>query len=217
MEDSMSLTTSQDSTSTGAVTEMASWEGAHRLRTSDGTGSGGDAEWRVTVFPRPVGRVKRRVWSDGEEWIPDRREWCPEMTIWPTWTPGLADAISSGSALQGVHDYWQAAGDRLRDSAKWMATVLGAALAALVGTSPLAGMHEHAARPIAIIIGLGGLVPLVLTLFLVLQVMRPQSVSLTTFRPLINAIAGGARHSDFRYGAGRRSWSRSRICTFRAA
>ena len=73
-------------------------------------------------------------------------------------------------------------GNRLRDSAKWSAAVLGAALATVIGTSPLAGMREHGMRghgppPIAIFLGGAGLIFLGVTMFLVLQVMRPQAVS----------------------------------------
>ena len=58
-----------------------------------------------------------------------------------------------------------------------MAAVLGVALATVVGTSPLASMRQHHPAGIAIILGLTGLVFLAVTLFLVMQVMRPQSVS----------------------------------------
>lgn len=81
------------------------------------------------------------------------------------------------SPLDDVQEYWSTAGNRLRDSAKWMATVLGAALAAVIGTSPLAGMKAHKPQGIAITLGLAGLILLGVTLFLVLQVMRPRSVS----------------------------------------
>jgi hypothetical protein len=78
--------------------------------------------------------------------------------------------------------YWRTVGNRLRDSAKWSAAVLGAALATVIGTSPLAGMREHGMRghgppPIAIFLGGAGLIFLGVTMFLVLQVMRPQAVS----------------------------------------
>jgi hypothetical protein len=162
----------------GAEGGSATWKpSTYYLHTVNGTGTGGDVEWKVRLSPGPFGTVERRVWCDGEEWTPDERDWCPEMVIWPTWSLGPNSAASSGAALQGVHDYWSAAGERLRDSAKWMAAVLGAALAALIGTSPLAGMREQTPRPIAIVIGAVGLGLLVLTLFLILQVMRPQSVS----------------------------------------
>jgi hypothetical protein len=97
------------------------------------------------------------------------------MTIWPAWSPSLTEEADS-TPLQGVHDYWSASGDRLRDSAKWMAAVIGAALAALVGTSPLAGLREHFS-PTTVVLGGIGILALGTTLYLVLQVMRPNSVS----------------------------------------
>ena len=57
--------------------------------------------------------------------------------------------------------------------------MLGAALATVIGTSPLAGMREHGPQPIAILLGSAGLIFLGITIFLVVQVMRPQSVSYT--------------------------------------
>ncbi len=80
--------------------------------------------------------------------------------------------------LADLQKYWSKAGNRLRDSAKWMATVLGAAIAAVIGTTPLASQngHHHLQIPAALI-GLAGLIFLGVTLFLVLQVMRPEAVS----------------------------------------
>ena len=98
--------------------------------------------------------------------------------IWPTWPARSQDeAAASPSPLADVQEYWSTVGDRLRDSAKWTAIVLGAALATVIGTSPLAGMREHRPQPIAILLGAVGLVFLGVTMLLVLQVMRPHSVS----------------------------------------
>ena len=66
--------------------------------------------------------------------------WEPEGVIWPAWPARSKDEIAaSGSPLAGVQEYWSTVGNRLRDSAKWTAAALGAALAAVIGTSPLAG------------------------------------------------------------------------------
>lgn len=67
----------------------------------------------------------------------------------------------------------------MRDSSKWMATVVGAALATLVGTSPMTLIKGHHFGTSAIILGAIGLLSLGLTLFLILQVMRPEAVSFT--------------------------------------
>ena len=76
-----------------------------------------------------------------------------------------------------MQEYWSAVANRLRDAAKWTATALGAALAAVIGTSPLAAMRVQRPHSAAIILAAAGLVLLGITMFLVLQVMRPQSVS----------------------------------------
>jgi hypothetical protein len=60
-----------------------------------------------------------------------------------------------------------------------MAAVLGAALATVVGASALAGLRTDHFPGIAIALGLAGLILLGITMLLVLQVMRPQSVSFT--------------------------------------
>jgi hypothetical protein len=102
------------------------------------------------------------------------RHWEPEV-IWPTWPATPAEeAAASASPLEELQQYWATAGNRLRDSAKWMAAVLGAALASVVGTSPLAGHHLHST---AAVVGLAGLVFLSITMLLIVQVMRPQAVS----------------------------------------
>ena len=125
-------------------------------------------------------RIRRDIWFDGVPWNPAGEGWECEGIIWPTWPAGPADESAlRGSPLAGVHKRWSRASNRLRDSAKWMAAVLGAALATVVGTSPLAAMRQHHPAATAIVLGLTGLIFLSITLFLVMQVMRPQSVSYT--------------------------------------
>ncbi|HZE31384.1 MAG TPA: hypothetical protein VE198_08100 [Actinoallomurus sp.] len=124
----------------------------------------------------------------------DPGSWRPEPIIWPMWAPGLLDPkISAATPLTNIHNYWSKTGDRLRDSAKWMTTVLGLALGTLVGTSPVAEMHKSPPRTPAIIIGAVGLALLGVTLFLLLQVMRPQSVSFDEVQR-----SGGPRATPFR-------------------
>ena len=93
-----------------------------------------------------------------------------------------------------------------------MATVLGAALAAVAGTSPLAGMKDHAPPTIAIILGAAGLMLLGITMLLVIQVMRPQSVSYTG----VQAPDGGAGARNGRCTNSSRPSKHSRTCTCRA-
>jgi len=148
------------------------------LRTSKGTPKLIDADWLV-VLSTDRNQIRRDVWLDSDAWQSGAEGWEPEGIIWPTWPMRPADEMSSPeSALSGVQKYWNKSGNRLRDSAKWMATVLGAALATLVGTSPLAPIRNHHSMT-AVVLFLTGLVLLGVTLFLVLQVMRPQAVSFT--------------------------------------
>jgi hypothetical protein len=150
----------------------------YALKTSSGRADQAQVEW-VVVLSTDGNEIRRDVRIDGGAWKADGEGWEPEGVIWPTWPVRPADEASSpASALNGVQKYWNKSGNRLRDSAKWMATVLGAALAVLVGTSPLGVLRDH--HSVATIAPLlAGLALLCLTLFLVVQVMRPQAVSFT--------------------------------------
>jgi hypothetical protein len=79
--------------------------------------------------------------------------------------------------LAGLEQYWHTAGNRLRESAKWMATVLGAAMATVIGTSPVAHLSGHHFQRIAVLLGMAGLIFLAITMLLVLRVMQPRAVS----------------------------------------
>jgi hypothetical protein len=157
----------------------------YQLLTSDGKPHCGgkpseDQACWVVVLSTDGRQIRRDLWFDHEAWCADREGWQPEGTIWPTWPARPADEVSSPeSALSGVQDYWAETGNRLRDSAKWMATVLGAALAALVGTSPLTLVKGNHFGAVQFILGAIGLLSLGLTLFLIMQVMRPEAVSFT--------------------------------------
>jgi hypothetical protein len=160
------------------------------LSDPDGENNSKQVEWEVEV--RSDGDlITREVWCDGKPWDQCGHEWEPQPVVWPTWSArSQGEGAASGSPLAGVQDYWSTAGNRLRDSAKWTAAVLGLAVATVIGTSPLAGMREQRPPPIAVFLGSSGLVVLGITMFLVLQVMRPQSVSYT----------------DVQYAAPRWSW-----------
>jgi hypothetical protein len=58
-----------------------------------------------------------------------------------------------------------------------MATVIGVALAALIGTSPLAKLSEHPFTPLGWELALTGLGLLAMTMLLVLRVLRPSNTS----------------------------------------
>ncbi len=148
--------------------------GQFTVWTSD---AGQQVSWRVRV--QPDGHlITRHVWYSGEAWDEHGHRWAPERVIWPGWSARSREEIDAlGSPLAGMENYWSTVGNRLRDSAKWLATVVGAALATVIGTSPLAGMREHRMHTAAVIWAAIGLALLGATMFLILQVMRPQSVS----------------------------------------
>jgi hypothetical protein len=100
-----------------------------------------------------------------------------DEVIWPTWPATLQEEMdASASPLADLQAHWEATTNRLRDSAKWMAAVLGAALAAVIPTAP----HADLGRDISLwsaILGISGLACVSITMLLVLRVMQPQSVS----------------------------------------
>ena len=160
-------------------------DGEWHERVSDGEDDGKPVDWNVQVFLTGDG-ITRKVFRGIDTascWKP-WKQFCHAPAgdegevIWPTW-PGRSqdEAAASPSPLADAQEYWRTVGNRLRDSAKWTAAALGAALATVIGTSPLAGMREHRPQPIAILLGAVGLVFLGVTMLLVLQVMRPQAVS----------------------------------------
>jgi hypothetical protein len=118
---------------TQSVTEQDEVRGwapvKYKLRTSNGTGESGDVLWKIQLFTKGS-LLKRRVWCGDQEWDPYGATRQEGSIIWPAW-PGAATGptATATSPLADVRDYWRAVGTRLRDSAKWTAAVLGAALA----------------------------------------------------------------------------------------
>jgi hypothetical protein len=167
----------------------------YTVHTSTGKGDGLQARWNVVV--RADGhKIVRTVSSDPDQLRGDEAGWEPEGVIWPTWPNTSEDEIAlTASPLAEVQEYWSEIGNRLRDSAKWMAAVLGAAL---VGSSPLAGLSSRHLQGIAITFGLIGLALLGVTMLLVLRVMRPQSVSFTQVQE--------AQQGNWPFGSPLRAW-----------
>jgi hypothetical protein len=143
---------------------------------SSANGSGlAPPKWVVKISLESK-RVGRRAWEGTSDRDADPQV---EDVIWPTWPATIQDETAvSASPLADLQQYWSTAGNRLRESAKLMATVLGAALAAVVGTSPLAALGSHHLHVRAAVIGFMGLVSLGVTMVLVLRVMKPPAVSL---------------------------------------
>src|SRR5579859_8091416 len=66
-----------------------------------------------------------------------------DEVIWPTWPTNASDVQLTRSPLAELERDWIDVSRRLRESAKWMSTVLGAALGTIVGASPLANLAGH--------------------------------------------------------------------------
>jgi hypothetical protein len=157
-------------TNSGPVDRIGSSTAAR----TDGTGSAA-VQWEVTISAHMGRVICRTVTRDGSDYRRDD-------VIWPTWIPAQGNEenekqATPGVALNDAQDYWSSAGARIRDSAKWSATVVGAGLAAVVGTSPLSTMRSEPPQKTAVVLGAVGLFLLVTVIFFVLSVLRPQSTS----------------------------------------
>jgi hypothetical protein len=159
--------------------------------------------WGVLVEPSD-GVIRRRVYrrlKRGFEWyewpVADPYDgWKPEQVIWPTYGPRRFPPESQGGGAHAAR--WPAplgtraqslakASDRVRDSAKWLAAILGAALATLVGTSPLSDLRTHGLPGMNMVFGVVGLTALAVVLILLLRVMRPQT---TEYEDVYRATKG---------------------------
>lgn len=93
-----------------------------------------------------------------------------EEPVWPIWVP----TPDSETTVADFEKQWADASAQARSTAKWLATVLGAALGALIGSAPLANLRDLYVPWLAYLYGGAGLVLLALTLFLVLRVLVPR-------------------------------------------
>lgn len=141
-----------------------------------------DDAWRVVV---QVGQhlVSRLVWYGNASWPAEDQstDLCGQGSgelIWPTWPATLAEEeATSASPLKDLQRHWDSTVNRLRESAKWMAAVLGAAMASIIPTAPLTGLGQRHISAASAALGTAGLLFVTITMVLVLQVMRPQAVS----------------------------------------
>ena len=152
--------------------------------------------WEVQIHPN-AHRITRiacyRIISQSGK--PEHEE--PEEVIWPTWPATIEDETEvATSPLGDLQHYWSAAGDRLRESAKWMATVIGAALAAVIGTSPSADLSSHHFRVSAAVIGLIGLSLLAITMLLLLRVLQPPEVSFEQIEEAVDSNDSKAENAQ---------------------
>jgi hypothetical protein len=114
--------------------------------------------------------------------------------VWPIWVP----QVESDSSASDFKKTWDDAASQSRTTAKWIASILGAALAALIGTAPLSGVrNEYIPWDAYLCAGIGlGLI--VLTIYLVIRVLVPQVTLFTDlvisddFDDLRSRIQGGS-------------------------
>jgi hypothetical protein len=149
----------------------ASVHGEYLLRPS---GAGTDS-WQVGVgacahlVTRDVAR-NGQPWSRYDDDMPG-----PGEVIWPTWPATLTEEASAeASPLAELQRHWDIATSRVRDSAKWIATVLGAALASIIPAAPLTGLTQRHISAAAAAAGISGLVLVSVTMLLILRVLQPQ-------------------------------------------
>jgi len=170
------------------------WREAHAQGSSSGPESV-QGRWEVKVHPG-MHRITRTVYYriSAQNEVQDYEKF--EEVIWPTWPATIEDeAEVATSPLADLQRYWSTAGNRLRESAKWMATVIGAALAAVIGTSPSANLSSHHFQVVAAVIGLIGLLCLAATMLLLLRVLQPPEVSFEQVEEARDS-AGTAQPSD---------------------
>jgi hypothetical protein len=110
-----------------------------------------DALWRTVTFG-----------GDDEHKIREQ--------VWPIWVP-QEDSDSSASDFEKSSED---SASQARSTAKWVATILGAALAALIGSAPLSGIRDDYIPRAAYLCAGFGLAFLVFTIFLVIRVLIPQ-------------------------------------------
>ncbi len=156
-------------------------QGEYFLSEAGGRRAGGSGRWRVVIQVRER-IVSRMAWHNGQPWYPYQDDGRPgerhqDEVIWPTWPATLKEETdASATPLADLQAHWDEATGRLRDSAKWMAAVIGAALAAVIPTAPLAGVSRHITL-VPAALGGAGLFLIGATMMLILRVMQPQSVS----------------------------------------
>jgi hypothetical protein len=141
-----------------------------------------------------------------------------EDVIWPAWPATIEEETEVATTpLADLQRYWSEAGNRLRESAKWLATVLGAALAAVIGTSPSADLSRHHLQVIAAVIGAAGLLCLAITMILVLRVMQPPEISFEQIEESTKAkVAESFNHPSRQFSSWIHWHEKSALCRWKS-
>jgi hypothetical protein len=169
----MATVTEHDQYGTGAHDPQRPGSGSAQKQRTSFPLRVGDWQVKVQIGKYQISRtVHHRVDQEEIPW-PSPRSSVPEV-IWPTWPTNLVEEkATAGSPLANLEQHWDATTTRLRDSAKWMAAVLGAALAAVIPTAPLADLNQRHISVLSAVLGLCGLLSLSITMLLILRVLRP--------------------------------------------
>jgi hypothetical protein len=124
--------------------------------------------------------VKRKVHyrlreQDGTSTRSRTADRCFVESVTPVYVPEEASGTStdSGAAMSNFQRHWDDASIQARATAKWIATALGVALAALVGTAPLTNLSQRYIPGDSYLLAGSALFLIGLTLFLVLRVLVP--------------------------------------------
>jgi hypothetical protein len=107
-----------------------------------------------------------------------------------------SDKRNYGSGLARFQKHWEDASTQARSTAKWIATIIGAALGALIGTAPLSGLQGKQIPGSAMIAAVLGILFIGVTLFFVLRVLVP---NVTVFGDIIDQPKLPPRFSKFHH------------------
>jgi hypothetical protein len=112
-----------------------------------------------------------------------KKEWSFDELVSPIYVPGKCDdknvdsdnkLANGGNAMAEFQKHWSERETQARTTAKWIATSLGVALAALVGTAPLSGLSKEYIPREAYIYAAEGLILIGITIFFVVRVLVPK-------------------------------------------
>jgi hypothetical protein len=111
-------------------------------------------------------------------------------------------------AFAEFQKHWDGASSQAQTTAKWMATILGAALGVLIGTAPLSNLQDRVVPASALYTAGAALLSIGVTLFLVLRVLVP---NVTSFGDVIDT--GSRRRRGWQRRAGRKfEYLRQQAC-----
>jgi hypothetical protein len=159
---------------------MAVRQSQEKQHNDPGSDAPSQSQWLLACEP---GKISVKICTDSDRGTLTRTfriDQGPPFTetLWPIWVP----EADTDATVSGFQSHWEDMSNQARSTAKWIATVLGAALAALIGSAPLSGIRGDHVPTRAYVLGGIGLLLVVATLFLVIRVLIPQ---VTVFSDLL--------------------------------